>query len=90
MRPLAKERTLGHSQAARDRVQANDLGLAEHGMAPNAIAVDPRDVVRFLARRLYQVPQESLLVGGDIHAAQKDAWARKVKISSRSGVAHPD
>jgi hypothetical protein len=90
MCPLSKEGTLGYPQAGCNRVQANDLRLAEHGMASHAVAVDPRDVVRFLARRLYQVLQEGLLVGGDIHAAQKEAWARKVKISSRSGVAHPD
>jgi lipoyl(octanoyl) transferase len=80
MRGLPQQLTLGNLQAVRDRVEPDDFRLAKHSQAFRAVAVGPLHEMRLLAGKFHQVPQECLLIVGEIHV--RSSWrggAREVK-----------
>jgi hypothetical protein len=52
----AEHLALGDALPARNRVEPDNFGLAKGGLAFDAVAVDPPDVVKFLPGGFYQVP----------------------------------
>ena len=67
----AKHLALGHPKPARDLVEPDNVRRTEGGLALDAVAVDPADMVGLLPRSFHQVPQEVLLIVGRIHACTK-------------------